>query len=63
MWIGFFWLRIGTSGELLLLLLFIVYLTTLFQYLRQKSVDIGGKPAASAHFLLNPDSSAGARAI
>jgi hypothetical protein len=48
---------------LLLLLLFIVYLTTLFQYLRQNSVDVGDKPAASAQFLLNPDLSARARAI
>jgi hypothetical protein len=31
---------------------------TLFQYLRQNSVDAGGKPAASAQFILNPDSSA-----
>jgi hypothetical protein len=38
--------------------LFVVYLTTLFQYLRQNSVDVGGKPTASAQFLLNPDSSA-----
>jgi hypothetical protein len=48
---------------LLLLLLFIVYLITLFQYLRPYSVDVGGKPAASAQFLLSPDSSARARAI
>jgi hypothetical protein len=41
-----------------MILLFIVYLTTLFQYLR-----LGGKPAASAQFLLNPDLSARARAI
>jgi hypothetical protein len=34
-----------------------------FQYLRLYSVDVGGKPAASAQFLLNPDSSARARAI
>jgi hypothetical protein len=51
------------KSSLLLLLLFIVYLTTLFQYLRPNSVDEGGKPAASAQFLLNPDSSARARAI
>jgi hypothetical protein len=36
--------------------LFVVYLTTLFQNLRRNSVDVGGKPAASAQFLLNPDS-------
>jgi hypothetical protein len=35
----------------------------LFQYLRLYSVDVGGKPAASTQFLLNPDSSARARAI
>jgi hypothetical protein len=46
------------SDDKLLLLLFIVYLTTLFQYLRLYSVYIGGKPAASAQFILNPDSSA-----
>jgi hypothetical protein len=40
------------------LLLVIVYLMTPFQYLRQSSVDVGGKPAASAHFLPNPDLSA-----
>jgi hypothetical protein len=34
-----------------------------FQYLRQNSVDVVGKPAASAQFLLNPDSSARTRAI
>jgi hypothetical protein len=39
------------------LLLFIVYLTTLFQNLRLYSVDVGGNPAASAQFILNPDSS------
>jgi hypothetical protein len=38
--------------------LFVVYLTTLFHYLRLYSVDVGGKPATSAQFLLNPDSSA-----
>jgi hypothetical protein len=38
--------------------LFIVYLKILFQYLRPYSVNVGGKPAASAQFLLNPDSSA-----
>jgi hypothetical protein len=38
--------------------LFIVYLTTLFQCLIQYSVDVGGKPAASAQFLLNADLSA-----
>jgi hypothetical protein len=37
----------------------IFYLTTLFQI----SDDVGGKPAASAQFLLNPDSSARATAI
>jgi hypothetical protein len=42
----------------LFICLFIVYLTTLFQFLRQYSVDVGGKPAASAQFVLNPDSSA-----
>jgi hypothetical protein len=47
----------------LLLLLFYVYLTTLFHYLRLSRVDVSGKPAASAQFLLNPDSSARARAI
>jgi hypothetical protein len=40
------------------LCLFGVYLTTLFQYLIRYSVDVGGKPAVSAQFLLNPDSSA-----
>jgi hypothetical protein len=56
--------------QLLLLLLlssssslFIVYLTTLFLYLRLFSIDVGGKPAASAQFLQNPDSSVRARAI
>jgi hypothetical protein len=48
---------------LLLLLLFIVYLTKIFQYLRQYSAEVGGKPAASAQFLLNPDSSARAGAV
>jgi hypothetical protein len=48
---------------LFILLLFIVYLTTRFQKLRLYSVDVGGKPAASAQFLLNLDSSARARAI
>jgi hypothetical protein len=42
---------------LLLLLLFTVCLTTLSQYLRRYSIDVGDKPAASAQFLLNPDSS------
>jgi hypothetical protein len=38
--------------------LFVVYLTTLFKYLRLYRVDVGGKPAAFAQFLLNPDSPA-----
>jgi hypothetical protein len=32
--------------------------TFIFQYLKLYSIDVGGKPAASAQFLLNPDSSA-----
>jgi hypothetical protein len=48
---------------LMFLLLFIVYLTTLFQYLRRYGVDIGDKPAVFAQFLLNPDLSAIARVI
>jgi hypothetical protein len=35
--------------------LFVDYLMTLFQYLRQY---VGGKPAAAAQFILNPDLSA-----
>jgi hypothetical protein len=30
----------------------------IFQYLKLYSVDVHGKPAASAQFLLNPDPSA-----
>jgi hypothetical protein len=41
-----------------LFILFILYLTTLFQYLRLYSIEVRGKPAASAQFLLNSDSSA-----
>jgi hypothetical protein len=37
---------------------YLVYLTMLFQYLRLYSVKVGGQPAASEQFLLNPDSSA-----
>jgi hypothetical protein len=37
---------------------FVVYLTTLFQCLRLYSVHAGGKPVASAQFLLSPDLSA-----
>jgi hypothetical protein len=36
--------------------------STPFQFLRQNSVGVGSKPAASAQFLLNPDLSARDRA-
>jgi hypothetical protein len=42
----------------IIITIYSVYLTALSQYLRLYSVDVGGKPAASAQFLLNPDSSA-----
>jgi hypothetical protein len=54
--------KIKLDANHIIIIIFIVYLTTLFQYLRL-SVDVVGKPAASAQFLLNPDSSASARAI
>jgi hypothetical protein len=43
---------------IIIIIIIIVYLTTLFQYLRPYSADVGGKPAASAQFLLKPDLSA-----
>jgi hypothetical protein len=53
----------GLYPSFIYLFYFIVYLTTLFQYIRHYNVDVGGKPAASAQFILNPDSSARGRAI